>query len=175
MDVARAPDVPAMVEGIAIVRWPEEAARAAELQRSRTTRLLLVAPNATPPEIDEADPFTDWIYEPVDENTMHARIVALLGTASIAKPILGDHGVLWRGETWIALSPIEERITAALLARPGRVLGRARLEQAGWPDGLTNERAIDASITRLRKRLAPAGVRIHAVRGHGYLAEIQPV
>jgi two-component system OmpR family response regulator len=175
VDVARAPDVPAIIEGIAIVRWPEETPRATELQRSRSPRLLLVAPDAAPPELDDDDPSVDWVFEPVDENALHARIVALLSAASVVKPILGDHGVLWRGETWIALSPIEERLTAALLARPGRVLGRARLEHAGWPDGLSNDRAIDASITRLRKRLSPAGVRIHAVRGHGYLAEIQPV
>jgi DNA-binding response OmpR family regulator len=168
VDVARAPDVPAIIEGIAIVRWPEETARATELRRSRTPRLLLVASDAAPPELDDEDLSIDWMFEPVDENALHARIVALLSAASLVKPILGDHGVLWRGETWIALSPIEERLTAALL-------GRARLEHAGWPDGLTNDRAIDASITRLRKRLVPAGVRIHAVRGHGYLAEIQPV
>jgi DNA-binding response OmpR family regulator len=53
------------------------------------------------------------------------------------------------------------------------VLSRPRLEQLGWPDGLPSSRAIDARIKVLRERVAPIGLRIHTVRGQGYLAEIQ--
>ena len=174
VDVVRSPEIPAVVDGIAVVRWPDEAARAEELARMRHPRILIVAAGAEPPPAD-ADDHVDWLREPAAERDVQARVVALRTVASIARPILGDHGVLWRGPRWFPLSPIEARLTAAFLARPGRVLARSRLEYVGWPEGLTNSRAIDARIKVLRPRLAPAGVRIHTVRGQGYLAEIQPV
>ena len=118
---------------------------------------------------------SDWVQEPVDELDVQSRIVALRSRASIERPILGDHGVVWRGSIWVALSPIEARLTAAFLARPGRVLSRQRLETVGWPDGLPSSRAIDARIKVLRERVAAVGMRIHTVRGQGYLAEIQPL
>jgi len=165
------------IDGVAVVRWPDEQARAAELARMRVPRLLLVAPDADPPAPSEtggSDGLCDWVQEPVDERDLQTRVVALRGRASLVRPILGDHGVVWRGPTWVALSPIEERLTAAFLARPGRVLSRTRLEQLGWPSGVPNNRAIDARIKVLRTRVAPVGLRIHTVRGQGYLAEIQP-
>lgn len=166
------------IDGVAVVRWPDEQARAAELARTRVPRLLLVAAGAEPPgrdHIADTDGLCDWAQEPVDERDLQTRVVALRSQASVARPILGDHGVVWRGPTWVALSPIEERLTAAFLARPGRVLSRGRLEQLGWPSGVPNGRAIDARIKVLRTRVAPVGVRIHTVRGQGYLAEIQPM
>jgi hypothetical protein len=165
--------LPATIEGIAIVRWPDDELRVSQLERSRAPRLLVAAPGGPVPDLDPTDSSVDWIYEPADDRELQTHVVALLNKASKARPILGDHGVLWRGQTWIALSPIEERLTEAFLARPGRVLSRSRLESAGWPEGLANGRAVDARINTLRKRLAPAGVKIHTVRGHGYLAEIQ--
>ena len=145
----------------------------ADLERTRVPMLLLVDIDAEPPAA--AGPLTDWLREPVDERDLQSRIVALRSRASTDRPILGDHGVVWRGDVWVALSPIEERLTAAFLARSGRVLSRRRLEQLGWPDGIPNARAIDGRIKVLRTRIAPVGVRIHTVRGQGYLAEIQPV
>jgi DNA-binding response OmpR family regulator len=82
--------------------------------------------------------------------------------------------VLWRGDKWVALSPIESRLATALVGRPGRVISRARLEKIGWPGGAPNNRAVDGRIKVLRTRVAPLGLRIHTVRGQGYLAEIQP-
>src|SRR6185503_13750529 len=86
-------------------------------------------------------------------------------------PALDEYGLLWRGECWIALSPIEARLIEAFLGRPGRVLGRHALGRAGWPEGVPNDRSVDARIKALRERVAPLAVRIHTVRGHGYLAE----
>ena len=170
--VERSLDSPSQIDGVAVVHWPEEQARVADLERRRVPRLLLVDADAAPPA--EADnPLCDWVREPVDERDLQSRIVVLRSRASADRPILGDHGVVWRGDVWVALSPIEERLTAAFLARPGRVLSRGRLEQLGWPNGIPNARAIDGRIKVLRSRIAPAGVRIHTVRGQGYLAEIQ--
>jgi len=162
----------AQFDGVAVVQWPGEQARADDLARRSAPRLLLVAAGAEPPPRSN-DPLCDWVQQPADERDVHSRIVALRNRASIDRPILGEHGVLWRGVQWVALSPIEARLTGAFLARPGRVLSRQRLEQLGWPDGLPSSRAIDARIKVLRERVAPIGLRIHTVRGQGYLAEIQ--
>jgi hypothetical protein len=165
------------IDGVAVVRWPDEQGRLADLERMRVPRLLLVDADAQPPAaIDNPaidNPLCDWVREPVDERDLQSRIVVLRSRASADRPILGDHGVVWRGDVWVALSPIEERLTAAFLARSGRVLSRRRLEQLGWPNGVPNARAIDGRIKVLRTRIAPVGVRIHTVRGQGYLAEIQ--
>jgi two-component system OmpR family response regulator len=159
------------IDGVAVLQWPDEQVRADDLARRSAPRLLLVAPGAEPPRT--GDPLCDWVQQPADERDVQSRIVELRNRASIDRPILGDHGVLWRGAQWVALSPIEARLTRAFLARPGRVLSRQRLEQVGWPDGLPSSRAIDARIKVLRDRIAPIGLRVHTVRGQGYLAEIQ--
>jgi hypothetical protein len=159
------------VDGVAVLQWPDEQARAEDLARRGAPRLLLVAPGVEAPSTN--DPLCDWVQQPADERDVQSRIVELRNRASMDRPILGDHGVLWRGAQWVALSPIEARLTGAFLARPGRVLSRQRLEQLGWPDGLPSSRAIDARIKVLRERIAPIGLRLHTVRGQGYLAEIQ--
>lgn len=170
---AHATEPPATIDGIAVLRWPEHERRAHELERMRIPRVLLVAPGAEPPRLE--DPLSDWTSWPPDEGDLQERIVALRRTASIAKPILGEHGVIWRGEHWTALSPIETRLMSEFLGRPGRVISRTRLERTGWPEGLPNPRAVDARIKALRRRIEPLGVRIHTVRGQGFLAEIRPL
>jgi len=177
VEVARAPlehDYlpPAELDGVALVRWPEEADRAEELARIRAPRLLLVAPDIEPPLTDGL--MSDWVRRPSDERGVQHRVVGIRRAASANKPIVDDHGVIWRGEAWTALSPIEARLVRVFLSRPGRVISRGRLEQAGWPDGPPNARAIDARMKMLRRRVAPLGLRIHTVRGQGYLAEIEP-
>jgi Transcriptional regulatory protein, C terminal len=160
-------------DGVVVVNWPEHAARASDLERTRTPRLFLVAADADPP--DATGELCAWIRLPAPERDIQAKIVDLRSRASVGRPILGDHGLLWRGTRWVALSPIEARLTAAFVARPGRVLSRARLEKTGWPDGRPSERSVDARIKALRRRVAPVGMRIHTVRGQGYIAEIQPM
>jgi hypothetical protein len=169
----RVPDVLEEVDGVVVVAWPEQGPRATDLARARTPHLFLVAPGEEPPEA--TDDLSAWIRLPAAERDLQAKIVELRSRASVARPILGDHGLLWRGTRWVALSPIEARLTAAFVARPGRVLSRARLERTGWPDGQPNERSVDARIKALRRRVAPMGMRIHTVRGQGYIAEIQPM
>jgi hypothetical protein len=168
----RAPELSNQIDGVVIVRWPQAAARIADLERRRIPRLLLVDRDAEAPPA--AGPLSDWVRLPIDERDLQSRVVALRSRASIDRPILDDFGVVWRGRVWVALSPIEARLIGAFLARPGRVLSRGRLEQLGWPEGTSNHRAIDGRIKVLRRRIAPVGLRIHTVRGQGYLAEIQP-
>ncbi|PZQ95980.1 MAG: DNA-binding response regulator [Cereibacter sphaeroides] len=61
-------------------------------------------------------------------------------------------------------------VLEALLLRAGRVVSRDALEQAvyGYDDEIASN-ALDAHISRLRRKLVSAGVEIHALRGIGYL------
>ncbi|MTH77043.1 response regulator transcription factor [Paracoccus aestuariivivens] len=61
-------------------------------------------------------------------------------------------------------------VLEALLLRSGRVVSREGLEQAvyGYDDDIASN-TLDAHISRLRRKLEPAGVEIHALRGIGYL------
>jgi DNA-binding response OmpR family regulator len=165
-------EFPAVIDGIDIVRWPEESGRADNLVRAHMPCLFVVAADADEPALTPDDPLTDWVREPVIERELHNRVVALRSAASVVRPMLDDHGVLWRGNEWIALSPIEARLTTAFLATPGSVLDRKYLEAVGWSKSLDGSRALDARIKVLRPRVEPAGLLIHTVRGQGYLAEI---
>ena len=145
-------DARSEIDGVVLVRWPEDAARAVELAHVGAPRLFLVAAGEEPPET--SDELCAWVRVPAHERDVQSRIVELRSRASVARPILGDHGVLWRGTRWVALSPIETRLTAAFVARPGRVLSRARLEKTGWPDGTPNDRSVDArSATQSDRRV----------------------
>jgi DNA-binding response OmpR family regulator len=87
-------------------------------------------------------------------------------------PVVDDDDILRKGRRWVALSPIEARLTRAFLARPGHLLDRNMLGEAGWPDGVPNRRSVDSRIKTLRPRIAPVGIRIHTIRGRGYLADV---
>jgi len=66
----------------------------------------------------------------------------------------------------------ELAILEALMRRAGRVVARAALEQSVYSLGAEiGSNAMDANISRLRRRLGDAGARatIHAVRGVGYM------
>lgn len=58
----------------------------------------------------------------------------------------------------------------ALMRRAGRTVSRPALEEAvyGFDDEIASN-SLDAHISRLRRKLAPAGIEIHAMRGLGYL------
>jgi two-component system response regulator MtrA len=72
------------------------------------------------------------------------------------------------GETAVELTRVELELLTALARKPGAVRTRAWLtEHVLDPDGEVTERALDAHVSRLRKKLGPA-VRIETVWGIGY-------
>ena len=156
---------------VAILSWPDQADEAAECARTRQPRLLLVAPDAEPPP--DWDGLTDWVRLPVDDRDLCARIAALQRLGSrVPEPALDEFDVLWRGDRWRALAPIEARLVEVLLARCGSVVSRRELGAAAWPDGVPGTRAVDARLRRLRDRVEPLGIRIHNVRRRGLMLEV---
>lgn len=61
-------------------------------------------------------------------------------------------------------------VLEALILRSGRIVSREALEQAvyGYDDEIASN-SLDSHISRLRRKIAPAGLEIHALRGIGYL------
>lgn len=74
------------------------------------------------------------------------------------------------GEVALDLPRRELLVLEALILRAGRVVSRAALEEAvyGYDDEIASN-TLDSHISRLRRKLEPAGLGIHVLRGIGYL------
>jgi hypothetical protein len=156
---------------VVILRWPEERDGLAALEDDERPRLLLVAPDASPPQ--EWDRRTDWIRLPADEVDIWTRVAMLQRrTRRRPAPHVDEFDVLWRGSEWVSLSAIDARLTRALLRQPGSVLNRRALAAAGWPESAPHERMVDSYVKRLRARLPALGLAIHTVRSRGYFLEV---
>ena len=119
----------------------------------------------------------DYIVKPYDIDVLLARIRALVRRASgRAEPSYtwGDvsitpatHEVSVKGEA-VILSAREWAVLEPLIARPGRVLSRAQLEEKlySWRDEVSSN-AVEVYVHGIRKKLG-AGL-IQNVRGLGYL------
>lgn len=182
-----------------MLRWPDEQARRTRISLSGEPRLLLVPEGEEPPAV--GDCLEDWIRIPASENEVRARVDAL-AVRSLAHlgdghgsgngnghangraeppaapapglPVLDDFGVLRVSGAWVALPPLEARLTEAMLERLGAVTSRDLLIRAGWPAGAPGRNALDVHVLRLRRRLTPVGLVIRTVRSRGYLLEPVP-
>jgi two-component system, OmpR family, response regulator len=73
------------------------------------------------------------------------------------------------GAKELPLTPIEFRLLAGLLARPGEAVRRRELVRAGWPHGaMVRENTLDVYMARLRRKLkeledAPGIATVHGV------------
>lgn len=159
---------------VVLVRWPDERERREELRRTGRPRLLLLDDGFPAPM--PVDVLEDWIRLPADEADLHARITSLEQRARGAEgpsepPTLDDDGLLRLDGRWVALPPVEARLTAALLSRWGAVVSRDALFRAGWPEGAPGRNALDVHVLRLRRRVEPIGLVIRTVRLRGYVLE----
>jgi DNA-binding response OmpR family regulator len=67
----------------------------------------------------------------------------------------------------VFLSPTDERIAHALLRDFDKPIAEDELVQAVWPDD-GHPAKLRVHVSRLRKRIAPVGLRITAIRNYGY-------
>jgi DNA-binding response OmpR family regulator len=155
---------------VEVVRWPEEAARVAEL-RSRGVARLLVVTNTDVPDL--SDCLEDWVVAGASEAEREARRRALgrRARAHGVAPTLDTDGLLHHRDQWVSLSPVEQSLAAALLDRYGAVVARDTLAGRAWPEGLPTRNALDVHVLRLRRRIAPLGLEIRTVRARGYLLQ----
>ncbi len=160
---------------VVLVRWPGEEHRREVLRRTGRPRLLVLEEDSAPPT--DLDLLEDWIRLPADDGDVAAR-VSLLEQRAVehgsSLPTLDEDGVLRVNGRWVALPPVEARLTTALLDRFGAVVSRDALARSGWPEGAPGRNALDVHVLRLRRRLDPLGLVIRTVRSRGYVLEMGP-
>ena len=123
----------------------------------------------------------DYVVKPFSPRELVLRIQALLrrsdAGAQDASPVLERRGIrLDRqrheaafGAKGLDLTPIEFKLLAYLMERPGRVLSRDRLLENVWgADVFVTERTVDTHIKRLRSKLGRAADYVETIRGVGY-------
>jgi DNA-binding response OmpR family regulator len=129
----------------------------------------------------------DYVVKPADIEELAARLRALLrrpGTPldavlTVANLTLdtASREVCVNGKAR-RLGPREISVLELLMRRAGRVVPKGAIEESIYSYAMeTSANAIEAQVSRLRKRLADAGARatIHTLRGIGYmLAEGEP-
>jgi len=155
---------------VALIQWPSDEGLRLELARQRHPRLLLVDPDADPPEC--TDPLEDWVRLPVSRADRNARVRTLESRVEGGQPPapkLNGSGILeYRGERR-QLSAIQAVLVRLLIERFGAVVSREALARAAWPDADPSDNSLDVTMGRLRRQLEPAGLRIRTVRSRGYL------
>jgi two-component system phosphate regulon response regulator PhoB len=128
----------------------------------------------------------DYVVKPFSVRELVLRVKALARRTSErrAARAAADEGrrLSWRGLSIdplrhrvyadgaeVALRPLEYKLLAIFLERPGAVLPRAQLLEEVWGiRGDVNTRTVDTHVRRLRERLGPYGDAIETVYGFGY-------
>ena len=111
-------------------------------------------------------------------NELEARVRALLRRTSIEKTSqlqIGHlsfnlkNGMVTANGKMLDLSARETEVLRALMLADGRLIPKARLLEAitSFDDDVT-ENAIEQYVSRLRRKIVPFGLSIHAARGLGY-------
>src|SRR6185436_20555309 len=122
----------------------------------------------------------DYMTKPFALDELIARLYALLRRASPEVPEVSGmrldpaaHAISCGGKT-ARVTPTEFRLLAALAARPGEVVRRRELVQAGWPHGaIVHDNTLDAYLARLRRKLRDlsTSAAIGTAHGVGYRLE----
>lgn len=123
----------------------------------------------------------DYLPKPFDLDELEARLRALHRrraphSREAAEPGIGglhwdrESGVVYWREEILELAPRESALLQALLARPGHAVPKERLFETVFPgETEVQYEAIEVVVYRLRKKLAPTGVKLVTLRGLGYL------
>jgi two-component system response regulator QseB len=128
----------------------------------------------------------DYVVKPFETDELLARCRALLRRPGATLGVVLEAGGIALdtaarsvscGDRPLDLARREIDLLEILMRRLGQVVPRSLVEERlyGFDDDVTPN-AIEASVSRLRRRLADvaAGLQIHTVRGIGYLAREAP-
>ena len=147
----------------------------------RTPVLVLTARNRTEERIAGLDAGADdYLGKPFDLAEVEARLRALvrrnLGTddlVQIGRLVLHrKHRRVFVDEEDLALPAREFEVLWELMTPPGRAVSKRVLsEKLSDFDGALGDNALEAFISRLRKKLAHTGASIRTLRGIGYVLE----
>jgi hypothetical protein len=159
------------VDGVRLVRWPDDDDRRAELARAGVACILLVPVDAAPPE--EWDELEDWVRLPLDPDELQHRARTLRRRArATERPWFDADGLLHVGARWVDLPSGPRAVTELLVSRFGEVVYADELAKCYLDaGGSARESARKTMIVRVRHRLAEVGLDLHNVRDSGYLLD----
>jgi DNA-binding response OmpR family regulator len=159
------------------------ALRQARARGDRTPVLVLTARDRTDERIAGLDAGADdYLGKPFDLAEVEARLRALVrraqGTEDIA--LLGQLRLDRRARRFavggvpLDLPAREFEVLWELMSPPGRTVSKRELsDKLSTFDESLGDNALEAFISRLRKKLAASGAAIRTLRGIGYLMEAE--
>ncbi|NML47015.1 response regulator transcription factor [Ramlibacter sp. G-1-2-2] len=155
--------------------------RAARARGDRTPVLVLTARNRTDERIAGLNAGADdYLGKPFDLGEMEARLRALerrhAGSndqVSVGQLMLDRVARRFQLHGQLLEMPAREfEVLWELMTPPGRVCSKRELSaKLSELDDLLPDNALEAFISRLRKKLAGSGAQIRTLRGLGYLVE----
>ena len=123
----------------------------------------------------------DYVTKPFSPRELRARVKAVLRRTQAPAPevyrfgeveINFARGELRRAGEMIDVTPLELKLLAAFIAASGRILTREQLLDEAWGhDTFVTDRAVDAHIVNLRRKIEPEPKKpryLVSVRGLGY-------
>ena len=121
----------------------------------------------------------DYLSKPFDLDELEARLRALLRRARGHEETAQRCGRLcherasvafYNGDAPLELTPREQAMLQALIAKPGHAVTKERLYRVVFADeAQTHIEAVEVVAHRLRKKLAGTGAELMTLRGLGYL------
>ena len=95
------------------------------------------------------------------------RTLVLAGTRVVVQGFAVD-----LGDRTVEMPPLEQAVFALLGERPGAVVPRSLLLQRLWGSSSVDPHVLEATITRLRRRLGPCGAALRPIPGRGYRLDV---
>src|SRR5260221_12223237 len=112
-----------------------------------------------------AEPRQDDPHLHRGSNRMFANDVVRVGEAEV---VMARQAVRYNG-TRARLTPTEWQLLVFFLGNPDLVLSRSTLAAGAWGDGYEGrDSEVEVYVSRLRRKLGPAGRHLETVRGQGY-------
>ena len=163
------------LDGVVLLRWPEDHAERAALERAQRPRLLLVAPGAIPPL--GPDILEDWTRAQPDSAEVAARVATLSRRSrSLIHDIRQSGRRLHRGAHHVALTATQCVMIGPLVHVAGHPVPRALVAEALTVAGTTpSPAAVRSLLVRLDRAVAPLGLRVWLLSADAVMLEILPI